>query len=51
MWRFTNALSALAGVKREEGNEERAVELEELSGRVMSEFEKTVRADLDDLED
>jgi len=51
MWRFTNALSALAGVKREEGNEDRAVELEELSGKVMTEFERTKKSLLEDSDD
>jgi hypothetical protein len=48
MWRLTNALSALAGVRRKEGEEKRGVELEEVAGKLMSKFEKTINIDDED---
>jgi len=40
MWRLSNALSALANVRRDEGDEPRAVELEEAAGQVLTDLGK-----------
>ncbi len=44
LWRLSNALSALANVKRGDGDERRALELEQVAGDVLKKVEKKALA-------